>query len=99
LEIFGRLSGNIIYDFKRTNPEWFDVLRVSKLPAFAGEFGENDHTWFSVRPSSVGLKPTLKTRLGDIKGRFEWDLFGTGRDAGRTTFNLQFAYIEIGKFG
>jgi hypothetical protein len=30
---------------------------------------------------------------------FEFDLFGSGPDAGQTTFHLRHAYAEIGKFG
>ena len=76
LEVFGRLATNIIYDFKRTNPDWFDVLRVSKLPSFEGEFGRNYHSYFSVRTTRLGIKPTIPTRLGNIYGKFEFDMFG-----------------------
>ncbi|HQY88054.1 MAG TPA: DcaP family trimeric outer membrane transporter, partial [Tepidisphaeraceae bacterium] len=31
--------------------------------------------------------------------KFEFEMFGTGADAGQTTFRLRHAYGEIGKFG
>jgi hypothetical protein len=37
--------------------------------------------------------------LGELKTIFEFELFGTGVDAGQTTFRLRHAYGELGKFG
>src|SRR5262249_4104843 len=47
IEIYGFAQGDAIFDFKTNNPDWFDVNRPSKLPAFDNEFGHNGHTWFS----------------------------------------------------
>jgi hypothetical protein len=35
----------------------------------------------------------------DLKGHFEWELFGVGVDAGQTTFRLRHAYASLGQFG
>ena len=37
--------------------------------------------------------------MGDLKTTFEFELFGTGVDAGQTTFRLRHAYGELGHFG
>jgi len=87
------------YDFKQTNPDWFDVIRPTKLPAFANEFGANGNTYFSVRQTRFGVKSEVPTQFGPLKTLFEFELFGTGADAGQTTFRLRHAYGELGQFG
>lgn len=99
IEFFGQLVSDGIYDFNVVNPNFFDVLRPSQLPSFQNEFGPNGHSWFSVRPTRVGTRLTVPTDAGEIKGIFDWDLFGSGPNAGRTTFNLVRAYAELGRFG
>jgi len=37
--------------------------------------------------------------MGELKTTFEFELFGTGVDAGQTTFRLRHAYGELGHFG
>ncbi|MBP1660266.1 MAG: hypothetical protein H6P95_1458, partial [Candidatus Aminicenantes bacterium] len=51
------------------------------------------------RQSRLGFKGYLPTKLGEIKTIFEFELFGTGVDAGQTTFRLRHAYGELGHFG
>jgi hypothetical protein len=87
------------YDFKQTDPDWFDVVRPTKLPSRSNEFGANGNTYFSVRQTRFGAKSELPTPLGRLKTVFEFELFGTGVDAGQTTFRLRHAYGEIGHFG
>ena len=45
------------------------------------------------------MKSSTKTALGDLKTIFEFELFGTGVDAGQTTFRLRQAWGELGQFG
>ena len=47
----------------------------------------------------MGVRSTVPTDLGDLKTTFEFELFGTGVDAGQTTFRLRHAYGELGKWG
>src|SRR5215469_15072467 len=61
IEIYGFAMADAIFDFKTNNPDWFDVNRPSKLPAFDNEFGHNGHTWFSARQSRFGTKATIPT--------------------------------------
>jgi hypothetical protein len=99
LELYGFVMTDVIQQLNQNDPDWFDVLRPSKLPSFAGEFGENGHSQFSVRQTRFGAKAWFPTGLGELLTQFEWELFGTGVDAGQTTFRLRHAYAEIGMFG
>src|SRR5215467_3241620 len=100
IEIYGFAMADAIFDFKTNNPDWFDVNRPSKLPAFDDEFGHNGHTWFSARQSRFGTKATIPTPNGpDIKVVIDWDLFGVGVDAGQTTIRPRHMYGQWGKFG
>jgi hypothetical protein len=88
------------YETGRSDPDWFDVLRPTKLPSFEGEFGEDGQTYFSVRQSRFGVKGFIPTDNGrEIKTIFEFELFGTGSDAGQTTFRLRHAWGEYGQWG
>ena len=99
MDIYGFAMVDTGYDFKQVNPDWFDVLRPTKLPSFPDEFGKNGNFYAGVRQSRLGVKGWLPTSLGEIKTIFEFELFGTGVDAGQTTFRLRHAWGEIGQFG
>jgi len=87
------------YQFKQNHPDWFDTVRPTKLPAFAGEFEPDGKTYWGVRQSRLGVKSSTPTKYGELKTIFEFELFGTGVDAGQTTFRLRHAYGELGKVG
>jgi hypothetical protein len=99
LDIYGFAMLDMGYDFKQVDPNWFDVLRPTKLPSVANEFGDNGNFYAGVRQSRLGFKGYLPTKLGEIKTIFEFELFGTGVDAGQTTFRLRHAWGELGAFG
>lgn len=98
-EIYGFAMLDAGYQFKTNNPDWFDTLRTTKLPAFPGEFAPNGHTYWGVRQSRFGAKSSTPTPYGELKTIFEFELFGTGVDAGQTTFRLRHAYGELGPVG
>jgi hypothetical protein len=98
-EVYGFAMLDMGYQFKQNHPDWFDVIRVTKLPAFKDQFAPDGHTYAGVRQSRFGVKYSTPTRLGELKTIFEFELFGTGVDAGQTTFRLRHAYGEIGQFG
>jgi hypothetical protein len=98
-DIYGFAMLDSGYDFGTNNPDWFDTVRPTQLPAFAGEFAPNGKVFAGVRQSRFGVKSFTKTPFGDLKTIFEFELFGTGVDAGQTTFRLRHAYGELGKFG
>lgn len=95
-DIYGFAMLDSGYDFETNDPNWFDVVRPTKLPAFNGEFAPNGKVWFGVRQTRFGVKSSTETSFGELKTRFEFELFGTGVDAGQTTFRLRHAYGELG---
>jgi len=99
MEIYGFAMLDIGHDFKSINPNWFDTLRVTRLPSFDGEFGESNNTFAGVRQTRLGVRTTVPTELGELRTTFEFELFGTGIDEGQTTFRLRHAYGELGQFG
>ena len=99
MEIYGFAMLDIGHDFKQIDPQWFDTLRVTKLPKFANQFGENNNTFAGVRQSRLGVKASTPTAVGEIKTIFEFELFGTGVDSGQTTFRLRHAWGELGRIG
>jgi hypothetical protein len=99
MDIYGFAMLDLGYDFKQVDPDWFDVLRPTKLPSFENQFGEDGNFYAGVRQSRFGVKGWLPTKLGEIKTIFEFELFGTGVDAGQTTFRLRHAWGELGCFG
>ena len=99
MEIYGFTMLDIGYDFEQINPNWFDTLRVTQLPSSYHQFGEDGSTFAGVRQSRFGVKTSTPTSLGDLKTIFEFELFGTGVDAGQTTFRLRHAWGELGQFG
>jgi hypothetical protein len=87
------------YNFGSINPNWFDVVRPTQLPSKPDEFGPDGNTFWGVRQTRFGVKTSTPTALGDLKTIFEFELFGTGVDAGQTTFRLRHAWGELGHFG
>jgi hypothetical protein len=98
-QIYGFAMLDAGYQFKQNDPDWFDVIRPVKLPSFPNQFAPNGKTYFGVRQSRLGVKSTTPTKYGELKTQFEFELFGTGVDAGQTTFRLRHAYGELGHFG
>src|SRR5215204_3248605 len=98
-EIYGFAMLDIGHDFKQIHPDWYDTMRVTKLPTFEKEFGENHNTFAGVRQSRFGVKSTTPTDLGNLNTIFEFELFGTGVDEGQTTFRLRHAWGDIGAIG
>ncbi|QSQ19078.1 hypothetical protein JY651_27420 [Pyxidicoccus parkwayensis] len=99
LEVYGFAMVDTGYNFGTIDPDWFDVVRPTKLPSFDGEFGGEGRTFFGVRQSRFGLKSYAPTALGELKVHLEAELFGVGDDAGKTTFRLRHAFGELGQFG
>jgi hypothetical protein len=98
-EVYGHVMLDAGYNFDQSDPVWFDVVRPTKLPAFDNEFPPDGTTFFGVRQTRLGVRSTTPTKLGELKTQFEFELFGTGVDAGQTTFRLRHAYGELGHFG
>ena len=97
--IYGFAMLDAGYQFKQADPDWFDTVRPVKLPAFRDQFAPNGNFYTSVRQTRFGVKSSTPTKYGELKTIFEFELFGTGADAGQTTFRLRHAYGELGQFG
>ena len=99
MDIYGFAMLDMGYQTGQNHPDWFDVLRPTKLPAYEDEYGKDGRFFSGVRQSRLGFKSWLPTDLGELKTTFEFELFGVGVDAGQTTFRLRHAYGELGQFG
>jgi hypothetical protein len=99
MEIYGFIMMDAGYNFDQIHPDWFDVVRPTKLPTFKNQYGTDGNFFFSVRQTRLGFKNYFETPLGELKTHFEFEMFGTGVDAGQTTIRLRHAYAELGKFG
>src|SRR3954469_11791047 len=99
MELYGFVMTNVIYDFKQMDPKWYDILRPTKLPAYENQFAPNGQVYFSMRQTRFGIRGNATTPWGAFKTWFEFDLLGSGPDAGQTTIHLRHAWGEIGKFG
>jgi hypothetical protein len=94
-EIYGFGQADAIADFKQNNPDWFDVSRPSRLPKFENEFGQDGRFYMSARQSRLGARASN----GDMKATFEFDMFGVGSDAGKTTIRLRHAWGQWKQIG
>src|SRR5438309_4005925 len=98
LELYGFVQLDAIQDFDRVNPDWEATLRPSRIPTSPGEFGSNGQSIFSVRQSRLGAKATGTLAGKPYEAKFEFDLYGTGVDAGQTTIRVRHAYASWGPF-
>ena len=98
-ELYGFAQADYIQDSGgRLDPNWDDAFRPSKI-CFDNACGEDGQASISVKQSRFGVKGTMPTGESStpLKFKFEFDLFGTGADAGQTTFRLRHAYGEWGQ--
>jgi hypothetical protein len=110
-EVYGFAMLDMGYNAGQIDPNWYDTLRVTKLPSQElvrpdddsvlqdVHFGEDGSVFAGVRQSRLGVRTSTPTSYGDLKTQFEFEMFGTGVDEGQTTFRLRHAYGELGKFG
>ena len=97
-EIYGFAQADYIQDIGgRLDPDWDDAFRPSKI-CFDGACGEDGQASISVKQSRFGVKGTMPTgsTTAPLNFKFEFDLFGTGVDAGQTTMRLRHFYGEWG---
>jgi len=97
--VYGFVQTDAGYNTGRINPDWFDVIRPSMLPSFENQYGEDGEAFFSVRQTRFGIKAAAPAGKHDVRGIFEWEMFGVGADAGQTTIRLRHAYLQWGRFG
>ncbi len=97
--VYGFAMLDIGHNFKQIDPDWYDTLRITKLPSVKDQFGLDNSTFAGVRQSRFGVKTATPTGVGDLTTKFEIDMFGTGVDSGQTTIRLRHAWGELGAFG
>jgi hypothetical protein len=95
-KIYGFAQADYIQDFNRVDPSWDATLRPSKIPTTPGQFGTPGQAIISVRQSRFGVQASDEIAGHPLFVKFEFDLYGTGVDAGQTTFRLRHAYGSWG---
>lgn len=99
MDIYGHVMLDMGIQTGQSNPDWYDVMRPSQLPAYKNQYGADGNFYASVRQTRLGFKTVTPAGDDEIKTIFEFELFGTGADAGQTTFRLRHAYGEYKQFG
>lgn len=99
MEISGFADLDMIYDFDRVAPDYEATLVPTTIPTEPGVYGSDGNFIYSIKQSRLSFVSKMHTPLGDAMGWIEFDLFGTGSDAGRTAFNLRQAWFELGRWG
>jgi hypothetical protein len=99
MDVYGFIMMDAGYNANSIDPNWFDVVRPTKLPAYQNQYGADGNFYFSVRQTRFGVKNYFDTPKGKLFTQFEFEMFGTGVDAGQTTIRLRHAYAELGAFG
>jgi hypothetical protein len=98
LQVYGFAMVDMGYNFKQIDPNWFDAMRITRLPKYKDQFAPNGTFFFGVRQTRFGVAGYTPTKMGDLKVVYEFDMFGVGADEGQTTMRLRYAYGQLGKF-
>ena len=98
LELYGFTQLDAIQDFNRVDPDWEASLRPSKIPTTEGQFGSDGQSIFSVRQTRLGVKANGTIADKPYEAKFEFDLFGTGDEAGQTHMRIRHMYASWGPF-
>jgi hypothetical protein len=97
VEVNGFIMTDAGYNFNTIDPDWFDVMRPTKLPAHKGAFAPAGNVYFSVRQTRFGVKSSTLTPKGELHTQIDIDMFGFGKNAGQTTIHLINAFAQMGK--
>ena len=62
-----KLTNPLNIFLKQNDPNWFDVIRPTKLPAFPNQFAPNGKVFYGVRQSRLGVKSSTPTKYGELK--------------------------------
>ena len=95
-EVYGFAMADYIQDFNRVDPLWESSLRPSKIPTQDGQFGGDGQAIMSVKQTRFGVRSQQDVAGKPLKVVFEFDLYGTGDDAGQTTMRVRHMYGEWG---
>ena len=65
MEISGHVMLDSGYDFGKMDPEWFDMMRPTKiLDSEGNEFQNQGNVFFGVRQTTLSIKNYFETPLG-----------------------------------
>jgi hypothetical protein len=95
-EVYGFAQADYTQDFNRVDPNWDDALRPSRIPTTTGQFGDNGKSIISAKQSRFGINASHDVAGMPLTAKFEFDLFGTGADEGKTTIRLRHFYASWG---
>ena len=98
-EVYGYVQTDAGYNFNSIDPNWFDVMRPTKLPSYPGQFAPDGNVYYSIRQSKLGVRSSTETGMGILKTVVDFDLVGFGKSVGQTAFHVVNAYAEMGHFG
>jgi len=99
LTISGFVNLDMIYDFDRVAPEYEATLVPTTIPTVPGQYGTDGNFIVSIKQSRLAFLSEMDTPWGAASAFIDFDLFGTGSDAGRTAFNFRNAWFELGRWG
>jgi hypothetical protein len=99
MTIYGFAMVDFGMNFTQIDSSWYDTMKVSKLPSYDRQYGEDGSTFAGVRQTRFGVRAATPAGPNDLNVKFEIDMFGTGADAGQTTIRLRHAWGEWGAFG
>ncbi|HEY3253115.1 MAG TPA: DcaP family trimeric outer membrane transporter [Polyangiaceae bacterium] len=91
LDLYGFMQLDYIQDFQRVDPAWDATLVPSRIPTTPNQYGSDGQAVLSVRQTRFGVIAALPAEQ-DARGVIEFDFFGVGADAGKTTPRLRHAY-------
>lgn len=97
-ELYGFVMSDAVFDRTGIDGDWLDTARPTRLPPTRGAFGERGAFFLGVRQTRIGIRPRVPTPIGEVTGRLEFDLLGTGPEVGRTAPRLRHAYVSVGRF-
>ena len=64
MTIYGFAMLDIGQNFTQIHPDWYDTMRVSKLPSYDKQYGEDGVAFAGVRQTRLGVKTSSPTRSG-----------------------------------
>lgn len=99
IELYGFVMTDVGYQVNQINPDWYDAMRPTKLPAFKDEFAPDGRLFYSVRQTKIGFKSSVNTKYGLFTTKFEFDLFGVGDRVAQTDIRVRHFYGQLGRFG
>ena len=72
LEIYGFAMLDMGINFNTIDPNWYDTMRLNKLPSFDGQFGEDGIAFAGVRQTRLGVRGFTPTAMGELRTTFEF---------------------------